>query len=326
MDIKNYDRLVKQVFYAGFGDAHKEELKDILDRKLASSTIINLSTIDGQTAKSTLNFRKDKEKDTQYFNGFETAVYRGNDIVVPPQKVKLDHTFYTDESGNPLGKKPNITRKELEHLISGKSIRLDVKGKQTVEDKGEVKEIDVWRNVWMKFDLTKKDNKDQYHRVEFPDFQLEKQLDRLPQLKELENETYYQNSIQRIEKGYCEPFTVVQGNNEVKIYVEADPSNLDPIVYDQNMNRVTVPLIEAELENMSKSNNVASEVTQALAPDQNTTQGLSLDAAKSDQKQSEVLNQNVNSVIKAGKNVSDRKEENKATQNNSKSKSRNQHL
>ena len=242
MNQRNADYLTNQVYYTGFDGMDnkiREQLEDPIASKRSTFSVLHEAKERDDMLESKLNFVKSKQSDMHFFNSVDVTVKSGGSMKVNTQNFRIDSKIYRDEKGDPLRIQPNITRKEAYNLMSGRAVRKDV-----------VKEVDGKIEVtkpWITLDFKETDNKGNYKRQEYPDYNLEQHLNYLP-LKELQNEQYLGNLIDSVERGNRQQVTALKDDAELVIYVEANPKFDDLSIYDENMKRVSLSQVTTELD------------------------------------------------------------------------------
>jgi hypothetical protein len=237
MNEKNLDYLKDNVRYLGFGDKLNEALeKNIKDAN--PEFMLNAAyAVQADTLHAALHFRKSDTQDMYFLNKYD-AELRGKD------KLTVTHTFYLDR-----GK--GVTAKEAYNLLSGRSVMKELTNKE-----GEK------YHAWLKLDFREKDDRGNFKVQHFYDsygYNLKAAVNNLP-LVHMTSEQEAQ-FFKSLHKGNIQEVKIMQGSDEVKMYLAANPQYKTLDIYDANMKPISRELkaaMNALPENTLHQKNVST--------------------------------------------------------------------
>ena len=216
MNEKNFDYLKDQIKFTGFGEGLENELKDKLQKQTPEFQIAHKAKFGNDDLAAVLHFKKSDQTDMYFFNRYQVNLK-------PEQSSEtMDQTFYINK-GN------NITLKEAYNLMNGRAVNKDLTSKE-----GEV------YNAWMQMDFKQTDNNGNYKMKHFHQnygYDLDSVLAKHP-IKELTNEQDKTRLVESLQKGNRQSVTFMQGGNEQKQFIEANPQFKTINIYDSNMQRL----------------------------------------------------------------------------------------
>ena len=198
----NYEYLSKQLLLTGFGESHKEELKEKMQQGQAEFMLTHKQDYGHDSTVATLQFRKSDESDMYFFNRYNLMLQNKQH----PDAIK--QTFYI----NP--KEDNITLKEAYNLMSGRAVHKELSNKE-----GEK------YNAWLQLNFKEPDANGGFKLKLYNDnygYDLKGTLDKHP-IKELQDETGRQRLIESLERGNRQSVTLSISGKEQKVFIEAVP-------------------------------------------------------------------------------------------------------
>lgn len=215
MNEKNFEYLSDQLKYTGFGEALQMELKQKLHQQEPSFTLYHETYYEDRVARATLNFNKAKEGDLYFFNSYRVELQKENISDV------LEQTFY-------MGKTGNITMKESYNLMMGRSVNKELASKEGHS-----------YNAWVQIDFKSDENDNfkfkQYHQNY--GYDLEVTLGKYP-IKELTNDVFKEDLLRSLRKGNLHQVTFLNGTQETKLFIEANPQFKTIGIYDQDLKKL----------------------------------------------------------------------------------------
>jgi hypothetical protein len=238
INMKNYDYLKNQVKYTGFGEGLDQELKERLEQQQSSFQIEHQTKFGQDEVNSTLNFEKSKTSELYFFNSYDLAIKQAQ------SEDTLKQTYF-------IGKENNITLKERYNMLSNRSVFKEFNKLEKVGEGEEArfKPTDETYKSWATLNFKETDTQGNFlMRKLFWDH--EKQLDRFP-IKELTDSYDRGRLIASLEKGNLQKATVLQGDQEVKVSIAANPLNKTFDFYDDQMQRIAVKQIQVQKQEVN---------------------------------------------------------------------------
>ena len=217
MNEKNLDYLVNQMKFTGFGEGHRDELKEKMEKNEPQITIFHMADFGKDKTVATLQLNKSGESDMYFFNRYSLMLKTTKN----PDPVK--QTFYINTNQS------NITLKEAYNLMSGRAIHKELTPKE-----GEKYQ------AWMQLDFKETDKNNNYKIKQYHQnygFNLEATLSKYP-IKELANEVEKSQLIESLQRGNKQSVTFLQNDKEQKIFIEASPQFKSLNFYDANLQRI----------------------------------------------------------------------------------------
>lgn len=227
MNEKNYDYLADQVKMTGFGETHKDALKEQMMKGEADFQLQHQVKFGEKEMNYTLNFRKSSTQDNYFFNSYDAKLTR-------PGETDLSNTFYTDQ---------RITSKEAFNLLEGRSVEKKYNHHEKVIEDGKesFKPIkDSTYNVWVKLDFNDADAKGNFKLATYGEkygFDLEKKIAELP-IKQLNNNEDKIELLNSLRKGNVQSVVFEKDGQKETRFVEANPRAREINVYDSGMQRI----------------------------------------------------------------------------------------
>jgi len=242
MNEKNLDYLVNQLKFTGFGEGHRDELKEKMEKQEPQITIFHQADFGKDKTVATLQLNKSGETDMYFFNRYDLMLKTSKN----PDPVK--QTFYINNNQS------NITLKEAYNLMSGRSIHKELTSKE-----GEKYQ------AWLQLDFKETDKNNNYKIKQYHQnygYNLENALSKFP-IKELANEVEKSQLIDSLHRGNKQSVTFLQNGNEQKIYIEASPQFKSLNFYDSNMLRIKAEnLYEKKMPEQTEKQNGKQELKQ----------------------------------------------------------------
>jgi hypothetical protein len=217
MNEKNLDYLVNQMKFTGFGEGHRDELKEKMEKNESQITIFHMADFGKDKTVATLQLNKSGESDMYFFNRYSLMLKTTKN----PDPVK--QTFYINTNQS------NITLKEAYNLMSGRAIHKELTPKE-----GEKYQ------AWMQLDFKETDKNNNYKIKQYHQnygYNLEATLSKYP-IKELANEVEKSQLIESLQRGNKQSVTFLQNDKEQKIFIEASPQFKSVNFYDANLQRI----------------------------------------------------------------------------------------
>jgi hypothetical protein len=213
MKQENLDYLMKQVKAAGLGEDLAGPLKEKMESNEAKFELKQPVKIGSDEVDTTSYFRKSATNDNYYFNSYEVALKQEQG------KPETKQTFY-------VGRENNYTVEESNNLLNHRFVNKDL-----VNEKGE------GYNSWVKIDFKETLASGNYKMKYFGEkwgFDLEKALEKRPEIKELANEASKAELIASLKKGNKQEITLVRDGEEKKGFVAANAYGRSVTVTDEN--------------------------------------------------------------------------------------------
>lgn len=213
----NYEYLSKQLLLTGFGESHKEELKEKMQQGQAEFMLTHKQDYGHDSTVATLQFRKSEESDMYFFNRYNLLLQNKQH----PDAIK--QTFYI----NP--KEDNITLKEAYNLMSGRAVHKELSNKE-----GEK------YNAWVQLDFKETDKHGNYMTKQFHEnygYDLQAVLAKHP-IKELQEETSRTRLMESLERGNRQSVTLDINGKEQKVFIEAVPQFKSLNFYETSGQRI----------------------------------------------------------------------------------------
>lgn len=215
MNQQNLDYLKNNIKYMGFGDKLNMALENHISAGKPDFKLNFQATVNNKPFEAILNFRKSDTNDMYFFNSYNASLTKSNSEIV-------EQTFY-------VNKGTGITGKEAFNLLDGRSVFKELTNKE-----------EQAYTAWVQLDFKNKDKHNNHVVKQYHDnygYDLAKALTSLP-VKELLSDTKRVELIKSLEKGNIQSVTFAQGNEERKMFVEANPQYKTINIYDAQLNRV----------------------------------------------------------------------------------------
>ena len=242
MNEKNLDYLVNQMKFTGFGEGHRDELKEKMEKQEPRITIFHQADFGKDKTVATLQLNKSEESDMYFFNRYSLMVKTSQN----PDPVK--QTFYINNNQS------NITLKEAYNLMSGRAVHKEITPKE-----GEKYQ------AWLQLDFKETDKNNNYKVKQYHQnygFDLEATLAKHP-IKELGNEIDKAQLIESLQRGNRQSVTFLQNEKEQKVFIEASPQFKSLNFYDSNMQRIKAEnLYEKKMPEQSEKQSSKQEMKQ----------------------------------------------------------------
>jgi hypothetical protein len=235
MNNDNYDFLVNQLKYTGFGDELNQQLKEKITSQVPEFTLSFQKDYGNDQTVATLQFRKSNESDMYFFNRYALVLKNEQ------HSDAIKQTFY-------LGKgEANITLKEGYNLVSGRAVYKDALTNK------EQQEYKAWLQV--DFKVTDKNGNYKLHPYnEKYGFDLDKAL-KVYAIKELLDEQTKQRLVESLQRGNRQSVTITIGASDRKLYIEAAPRFKSLNIYNEMGKRL-------KPEDLREKNSAEQTVTQ----------------------------------------------------------------
>jgi hypothetical protein len=160
-----------------------------------------------------LYFRKSDDNDTYYFNKYDVKMEDANG-------KQKEHTFYKNQ---------NISAKEAFNLLQGRAVN-----KNLFDKEGKM------YNAWLELDFKNTDDNGRYTLNSYHEkygYDMEKALAKLP-LAELKNTEQRDKLIYSLKKGNLHTVRVVDGDENQKLFLQANPKYKGFGLYNDTMQRL----------------------------------------------------------------------------------------
>ena len=263
MNDENVKFLQDNLLYMGFGEKFNEKIKE----KIASGEeefslkgnmdFLQPVKVEGKglepdTVTYDLKFKKGKEADIYFFNGFQATLEK------PGQSEQASQYFYVNRGRG-------VSAKESFNLLSGRAVNKNILNKD-----------DEKVNVWMKIDFDKRTEKDNnYDMKTFSKnygFDLKELVNKSP-IMGLDKPETKDRLIQSLERGNLHGVSFMHKGLEIKGFVSADPQfkqlnffkdNLKPAYTAGKTNQAGVEMVAVNEEKESKAQKEAPVVEAAV--------------------------------------------------------------
>ncbi len=217
MNEKNFDYLKDQVKFTGFGEGLESELKEKMQKQTPEFQINHKVRFGNDDVSTVLYFKKSEQTDRYFFNTYKV-------------RLQPEQSSDTMEQTFPINKGNNITLKEAFNLMNGRAVNKDMTNKE-----GQI------YNAWIQMDFKQADNNGNYKMKHFHQnygYDLESAVTKHP-IKELTNDQDKTRLMESLQKGNRQSVTFIQGGNEQKQFIEANPQFKTINIYDSNMQRLS---------------------------------------------------------------------------------------
>lgn len=257
MNEKNLEYLENQLFYTGFGEIPKEELKNILSTEAASVQLVHRKAYGNDEAVASLNFDR-SEKGYYFFNSFDLALKGKNDEDLVKQNYRINY-------GN------TFTLKEAFNLLQGRSVNKNFI-KKNPDENGQKESY----NAWAYLDFKENDKSGNYLLKRVFNYDLEKKLSEHP-IKEMNSQQGKTELLDSLKKGNRQYVTFLKKGQEQKMFVETAPKFRSLNFYDEHMKPIrlsqknnesnTQENTESERQTASKAKKVNKSTSEEKAPE-----------------------------------------------------------
>lgn len=245
MNNKNFEYLRDQVKFTGFGEGLEQELKEALMQGKEYFTLHYQGQYQQDYLQASLNFNKSKETDLYFFNSYKMELQKSG------VHAELSQQFYIHR-GN------NITMKEAYNLLSGRSVY-----KELVNQRGED------YKAWIQLDFKQTDKHgnfkmNQYH--ENYGYDLHQELDK-HNIEQFTNLQYRDDFIESLKKGNLQAVHIRQGEETVKVFIEANPQYKSVNIYDTNLQKINQSISPHQREQQIHTEKKSTKAKQGTATD-----------------------------------------------------------
>jgi hypothetical protein len=268
MNEQNLDYLVNQMKFTGFGEGHREELKEKMGKQEPQITIFHQADFGKDKTVATLQLNKSHESDMYFFNRYSLMLKTTKN----PDPIK--QTFYINNNQS------NITLKEAYNLMSGRAIHKELTTKE-----GEKYQ------AWMQLDFKETDKNNNYKIKQYHEnygFNLEATLSKFP-IKELGNGLEKSQLMESLKRGNKQSVTFTQNDKEQKIFIEASPQFKSLNFYDANLQRIKAEdLYEKKTPEQSEKLNSTKDIKQGK--EENESESQPMPAQKKAKRKKQSLN------------------------------------
>lgn len=213
----NYDYLSKQIKFTGFGEDHKETLKQKMTEGQPDFMLTHKQDFGSDSTVATLQFKKSEETGMYFFNRYNLMLQNKQH----PDAIK--QTFYI----NP--KEESITLKEAYNLMSGRAVHKELANKEGEKYK-----------AWIQLDFKETDKHGNYVSKQFHQnygYDLQAVLAKHP-IKELASETDKTRLMESLERGNRQSVTLEINGKEQKVFIEAAPQFKSLNFYETSGQRI----------------------------------------------------------------------------------------
>jgi len=216
MNAKNLEFLKEGIKYLGFGEGLNNKLTEEIGSGKNDFQLRTENQYGKDKVNYVLDFSKSDKSDMYFFNKYSATL--------PGEKADQDksQTFF-------IKKNSGVTAKEAFNLLNGRSVNKDLTNQE-----GEK------YNAWLQIDWNQKDNHGNHKFKmihEAYGFKLEDALKKYP-IKELNDQTSKDRLMQSLERGNVHQVSLVKGDKEEKVFIEANPQFKSLNLYDSNMKKV----------------------------------------------------------------------------------------
>jgi hypothetical protein len=254
MNEQNLDYLVNQMKFTGFGEGHREELKEKMGKQEPQITIFHQADFGKDKTVATLQLNKSHESDMYFFNRYSLMLKTSKN----PDPIK--QTFYINNNQS------NITLKEAYNLMSGRAIHKELTTKE-----GEKYQ------AWMQLDFKETDKNNNYKIKQYHEnygFNLEATLSKFP-IKELGNGLEKSQLMESLKRGNKQSVTFTQNDKEQKIFIEASPQFKSLNFYDANLQSIKAEdLYEKKTPEQSEKLNSKKDIQQGKEENESESQSV----------------------------------------------------
>lgn len=222
MNEKNFEYLKDTIKYHGFGEGLHSALEQQLQSGAASFQLAFTTQFNKKDLEATLHFRKSDSTDLYFFNQFDVRTQTAKNETV-------SQTFY-------LKNAKGVTLKEAYNLLQGRAVHKELLDKQ-----------DQPYKAWVQLDFATKDKYGNYERKQYHEnygYDLREALSYYP-VKELLNKEEQASVLRSLEKGNLQQVTLVHGDQQTKVFIEANPQYKGVTLYDADLKRLNQTQREA---------------------------------------------------------------------------------
>ncbi|MGO1672052.1 MAG: hypothetical protein ACTHYC_14600 [Sphingobacterium sp.] len=260
MNEKNLEYLENQLFYTGFGEIPKEELKNILSKEAPSVQLVHRKAYGNDEAVASLNFDR-SDKGYYFFNSFDLALKGKNDEDLVKQNYRINY-------GN------TFTLKEAFNLLQGRSVNKDFI-KKDLDENGQKESY----NAWAYLDFKDTDKNGNYLLKRVFNYDLEKKLSEHP-IKEMISPQGKTELLDSLKKGNRQFATLTTSGQDQKVFVETAPKFRSLNFYDEHMKPIRLSLKKSESNTVESTKSEDQTVNKAMKTKQSSADEEAPEPAK----------------------------------------------
>ncbi|SKC18678.1 hypothetical protein [Dyadobacter psychrophilus] len=234
MNQRNLDYLKDQVKYAGFGQQLQAQLEENVRKQLPEFALRDQRIFEGKELALALHFKRSEHSDMYFFNSYMASLKKAG------QDQKVNQSFA-------LASPYAITLKEAFNLMDGRAVNKDITDKE-----GKI------YNAWLQLDFKNVDANGNYKFRQFHQnygFDLERSLSNLA-IKELGEPLQKDKLLASLRRGNRQQVSLLGGDKELKVFVEASPQFKAIILTDQSARKLS--------QNLNASQQVTKSAQKSL--------------------------------------------------------------
>jgi len=245
MTEQNYENLERQLFYTGFSEVSKEELKNQMATGKEEFQLLHQKEYGTDKVSAQLNIKL-SEKGNYYFHSYDLSLQKQGEDNPLSRTFKINY-------GN------TYTLKEAYNMLDGRSVNKDFLPRQKKDENGVFQALEKDENgrlktynAWAYLDMTEKDKDGDFLVKKKFSYDLEEAISKHP-IKEMGFAQSKSEVLESLKKGNRQMVTTQRDGREEKIYIEAAPRSGTLNVYDSNMKKQLLSLEKKPEQSVSET-------------------------------------------------------------------------
>lgn len=238
MNEENYEYLSKQILKTGFGEGHRDKLKENMQSATPEFSIFHSQDFGRDNTVATLHFRKSDDSERYFFNRFTLLLK--NEQHPEPIKQTFNQYYMQD----------NVTLKEGYNQLSGRAVFREFTPKEGEKYK-----------AWEVLDFKNVDKSGNYETKKYYRLDLERELDKFA-VKEMLTDPEKKYLMESLQRGNRQSATVLIAGEEKKVFIEAAPQFKSLNFYDSDMKRINTQSLSQGKEGESQKQEEKKEIKQ----------------------------------------------------------------
>lgn len=241
MKEENYEYLLSQVKYTGFGEELAGELKKKMESGVQQFELNYAKQFGNDKADAKLTFRM-SDQGYYFFNKYDLSVKQGHRDTPVRQSFFVVNDKLNKVEGE-VKTNPTITFKEAFNLLSGRAVNKDLPKLEKTEAMGKSRYVatgDTY-NAWVQLDFGATEASGNFKQKQFGTaygFDLESALGKY-NIKEMQQEKEKAELLTSLRKGNQTAVTfILSDGSEKNGYIEAAPQYKSINTYDEQHKRV----------------------------------------------------------------------------------------
>jgi len=251
MTEQNYENLERQLFYTGFSEVSKEELKNQMATGKEEFQLLHQKEYGTDKVSAHLNIKL-SEKGNYYFHSYDLSLKKQGEEHPVSRTFKINY-------GN------TYTLKEAYNMLDGRSVNKDFLPRQKKDENGVFQPLEKDENgrlktynAWAYLDMTEKDKDGDFLVKKKFNYDLEEALSKHP-IKEMGFDQSRSELIESLKKGNRQMVTTMRDGREEKMYFEAAPRSGSVNIYDSNMKKELLSLAKRPEQSVSEEKKLSKK-------------------------------------------------------------------